>query len=111
MSKFDINFDPQTIPHGLYNIYWKDNGGVSLAAVGSDSSGKRWLAPTNWVSGSTFDWSRVSAVERVDVPFHSENIVLTRTKENGEWNSYSISPNAAYNRQIINAAIERLQAL
>jgi hypothetical protein len=48
-----------SIRHGLYELYWK-GGGVSLAAVGSDAAGRRWYAPTNWISGvPCFDWRRV----------------------------------------------------
>lgn len=53
--------DVELIDHGLYIILWA-TGGYSLAAVGSDDSGKRWFAATNWVSGPSFDWSDVSAV-------------------------------------------------
>lgn len=38
----------QELKHGLYRVHWT-TGGESLAAVGSDSRGKRWLAPTNWL--------------------------------------------------------------
>lgn len=37
---------------GLYRIYWK-SGGNSLAAIGRDKLGELWIAPTNWVSGSS----------------------------------------------------------
>lgn len=111
MSKFDIDFDPKTLPNGLYIIYWKDVEGSSFASVGRDESGNVWMAPCNWIGGMpTFDWSSVSSVERVDVPtYPSENITIARRKEDGDWVSYSMSPNAAYNRQIINAAVERIQ--
>ena len=45
MKKSEVN----KLSHGLYKIYWK-SGGFSRASVGSDSSGNRWLAPTNWVT-------------------------------------------------------------
>ena len=41
----DIEFN--NIPTGLYKIWWK-SGGCSLASIGQDSDGNRWLAPTNW---------------------------------------------------------------
>lgn len=44
--------DVQQLDHGLYRVYWK-SGGSSLASVGSDDSGKRWLAPTNWILSDT----------------------------------------------------------
>ena len=37
----------QKLKHGLYIIHWK-SGGASLAAVGSDYHGDRWMACTNW---------------------------------------------------------------
>lgn len=49
------------LSHGLYRIYWK-HGGSSLAAVGSDASGNRWVAPTNWISGPSIHCWR--SVER-----------------------------------------------
>jgi hypothetical protein len=55
--------EPQS--HGLYELSWKV-GGTSLAAVGSDASGLRWFAPTNWVSVPSFDWSPVQSWKRVD---------------------------------------------
>jgi len=48
------------LTHGFYEIYWR-SGGSSLASVGYDSTGNNWLAPCNWISGSTTDWSDVSA--------------------------------------------------
>lgn len=33
---------------GLYRVFWTI-GGSSLAAVGVDADGGRWIAPTNWV--------------------------------------------------------------
>lgn len=44
--------DIKKIPHGLYEIYWKesDGGGKSIGAVGSTETGDRWLAPTNWIA-------------------------------------------------------------
>ena len=36
------------LPLGLYKIKWKE-GRCSLAAIGSNSTGDRWLAPCNWV--------------------------------------------------------------
>lgn len=36
-------------PLGLYRVYW-ESGGSSLAAIGFDSKGDRWIAPTNWLT-------------------------------------------------------------
>lgn len=32
---------------GIYKIYWK-SGGSSVAAIGNDYEGNRWVAPANW---------------------------------------------------------------
>lgn len=40
------------LPLGVYRIYWK-SGGSSLAAIGNDEQGHRWLAPCNWLSPMT----------------------------------------------------------
>lgn len=55
------------LQHGLYIIYWKEanGGGHSMAAVGSDSGGRRWYAATNWITVPSFDWRPVSHVGRV----------------------------------------------
>jgi hypothetical protein len=51
---------------GLYRLHWKD-GGTSLAAIGCEINGGRWLAPTNWVMPvTTADerwWRNVKRVE------------------------------------------------
>lgn len=55
-----------TVAHGLYRIWWR-NGGVSIGSVGSTASGARWLAPTNWLSGSSGDaWDAVLRLDRLD---------------------------------------------
>ncbi len=54
----------QKLHHGLYKVWWK-SGGSSLAAVGSTITGKRWIAPTNWVSGSDDDWDEVKKVKLI----------------------------------------------
>lgn len=61
--------EAQKLVHGLYRIYWKgDPDGYSLAAVGSDRSGRRWLAPTNWVEVGTADYNKTwRRVERADL--------------------------------------------
>lgn len=54
------------VGHGLYIIHWKEShgGGTSVAAVGTDRSGRRWFAATNWTVVPSFDWSRIERVER-----------------------------------------------
>lgn len=41
--------DVQKLEHGAYILYWED-GGFSLATVGSLYNGDRWFAPTNWTA-------------------------------------------------------------
>lgn len=62
--------DVKKLNHGLYIIKWKkkNGGGTSLASVGSTSNGDRWLAPCNWVSGSTSDseiWDKIKKVKLI----------------------------------------------
>lgn len=59
--------DLGNVEHGVYVLFWK-SGGESLAAVGSDRSGKRWYAPTNWVSVPSYNWRLVSKVEEIVHP-------------------------------------------
>lgn len=35
--------------HGVYRIYW-DASSTSVAVVGSDYSGRRWFACSNWTA-------------------------------------------------------------
>lgn len=37
------------IPMGLHLIHW-NSGGSSICAVGQNSDGSRWIAPTNWLA-------------------------------------------------------------
>ena len=39
---------------GVYRVYWK-SGGSSLAAIGQDYAGNRWIAPTNWTGKANDD--------------------------------------------------------
>jgi len=67
----------QELPHGLYRIIWT-GGSYSLAAVGSDSAGRRWFAPCNWVSGMPcFDWS---VVERA-IKLYADDDLLDELEE------------------------------
>lgn len=34
---------------GLYRVFWK-SGGMSLCAIGFNSDGSNWIAPTNWIA-------------------------------------------------------------
>ena len=63
MKKSDV----QKIKLGLYEVFWK-LGGSSLAAVGNDPAGNRWLAPVNWVSVPSFTaWRYVSHIREVSL--------------------------------------------
>lgn len=55
----------KALKHGLYRIYWKEGsgGGASVASVGSNSAGDRWLAPTNWTEVPSYDWSPIERAE------------------------------------------------
>lgn len=54
---------------GIYRVYWVAAGPVltSVAAVGLHANGKRWIAPTDWVSPrrKTNLWNLVSHVELI----------------------------------------------
>lgn len=61
----------QDLKHGLYRVHWKKKhgGGSSLAAVGTDHKGCRWIAPTNWISGSTCErkvWKSIKRMELIE---------------------------------------------
>lgn len=54
---------------GLYRVYWK-SGGSSLASIGQDRFGCRWIAPCNWLSDDrglvgTLDWEDVKYVRLI----------------------------------------------
>jgi hypothetical protein len=64
-------YDWSKLCHGVYRIFWK-TGGHSVAAVGSDKSGRRWCVPTNWIfdggdlkSPFRFDWTEVRDVRLI----------------------------------------------
>lgn len=60
------NFNPKTLRHGLYRIYWK-SGGSSIASIGSLSDGTRWYAPTNWITVPSTDWKIVRRIEKFQI--------------------------------------------
>ena len=62
---------------GLYRIFWSDHSspGLSVAAVGMESNGRVWFAPTNWVSVPCYDWCKVSRVE----------LITTQDEEKRKW--------------------------
>lgn len=55
--------EAKKLQHGIYRIHWK-MGGSSLASLGSKSNGDKWIAATNWISGSNSNcWRFVDKVE------------------------------------------------
>ena len=67
---------------GLYRIHWKKihGGGTSIAAVGQTYSGRRWMAPCNWVikdenvhaaagTSDQDDWDKVLKVELIEAAY------------------------------------------
>jgi hypothetical protein len=56
---------------GVYRIFWK-SGGSSVAAVGFDYKGNRWIAPCNWITlpvsvpDGTKAWRAVERVELIE---------------------------------------------
>lgn len=74
----------QNLSHGLYRVYWK-SGGTSLASVGSDRNGDRWIAPTNWISGSSTSmsaWNEVESMSKYCLPesFSNERQKMNKAK-------------------------------
>lgn len=55
------------LKHGLYRIKWSEDwgGGYSLAAVGSDSYGDPWFAPTHWTVVPSFTWKPVESARLI----------------------------------------------
>jgi len=62
--------DTRMLVNGIYRIRWVDDpsGVPSLAAVGSMSNGRKWLAPVNWSDcghDQAYIWRAVHSVELV----------------------------------------------
>lgn len=53
------------LPLGLYELTWADDGGTSLAAVGTNALGERWYAPANWLTVPSYDWTRVQSAKLI----------------------------------------------
>lgn len=60
------------LPLGLYRLHWSEEagGGSSLAAVGMDEAGRRWMAPANWVgpvcgAEAAKHWHKVAHAEPI----------------------------------------------
>jgi len=61
---------PPTGKNGVYRLHWNE-GGYSLAAVGTLYDGRRWYAASNWTSECTcgivsIDWGKVKCAELVE---------------------------------------------
>lgn len=72
-DKFAALKEGRTIPPdaakaGIYLVHWK-SGGASLASIGCDESGARWLAPTNWLHpGKLQDhFNDIAMLEKLEV--------------------------------------------
>ena len=44
--------EAKKLKNGVYKIFWKYDGGSSLASVGRLHDGTPWFAPSNWVSAN-----------------------------------------------------------
>ena len=54
---------------GIYRLFWRasEGGGSSLAAVGClAQTGRRWMAPVNWINFGTNHQQNWAAVERAE---------------------------------------------
>ena len=55
------------LKHGIYRIYWTNDDSTSVAAIGSDYTGKRWMAPANWTAESDGNGNvAVAYIDRYD---------------------------------------------
>ncbi len=50
---------------GLYTVHWLA-GGTSVASVYMDETGKRWVAPTNWIRPGPLESEGWSGVEKIE---------------------------------------------
>jgi hypothetical protein len=49
----------------IYEVFWK-SGGSSVASIGYDQAGNRWMAPTNWLNGSVMlDDERIDDIDYI----------------------------------------------
>lgn len=61
------------LPHGIYKIYWK-SGGSSLASIGYDRFGKKWMAPCNWINmDKTYIEDRIEEILKFKLIKESKN--------------------------------------
>lgn len=58
---------PADIRFGLYRVFWK-SGGSSMAAIGGDASGGRWIAPSNWIAPASLDAERLNSIACLEGP-------------------------------------------
>ena len=63
--------DSHALPVGVYRVHWK-SGGYSVASIGMDEAGNRWVAPANWLLSDedgpdAFDiWRKIDRVELIE---------------------------------------------
>lgn len=58
--------DVRKLPLGLYRVFWYEAPDrSSLAAVGQNSKGEYWFAPTNWLQVPSYNWFAVQRVEPI----------------------------------------------
>lgn len=61
--------EARRLSSGVYRVWWKRDGGVSVAAIGHLRDGSAWLAPANWVSVNEYGlhWRMVDRVEPIEL--------------------------------------------
>ena len=68
MTKIEV----KELKIGVYRVYWKDNDPnyppFSLAAIGNNPNGVKWIAPCNWVSldNEEYNWDIIEKVELIE---------------------------------------------
>ena len=57
--------ESKALAPGIYRITWADDHGTSIAAIGHNLDGVRWVAPVNWKTPweGAFWWSQVERAE------------------------------------------------
>lgn len=86
--------------HGLYRIYWTD-GSSSLAAIGINPDGSRWIGPTNWVGPATETgpnpwWHTVDRLVPLVIPGRPDRVALAlaiqhAAEQLGDGSDYDLS--------------------
>jgi hypothetical protein len=60
--------EARKLVRGVYRVWWKNDGGQSVAAIGHRADGSAWIAPSNWISVDDFGlyWRKVDRVELIE---------------------------------------------